>query len=261
VTNKMFAITMIAMACLTGKPYAADTPTALSVNMQPAHIQIGATFNGVRISVAGEIPSDAAAVIRLTGKPEHSRLKQKGRALGVLWMNLDAVEISKAPNVFLLYLPAGGGAASEAGQTNWHQLGIGLDGLRRQVDIVAHDENKTALFDEFVKLKERAGLYGVVEGAIHYGQNNGTVKSFTATLALPAALPQGTYRFELLAIKNGAVDASLVRDIDAYEIGMPAWISRLAFDHGTLYGVLAVLVAVVAGLLTGIMFKGEKGAH
>jgi uncharacterized protein (TIGR02186 family) len=259
--NKILAITMIAMACLAGKLYAADTPTALSVSVQPEHIQIGAAFNGVNVSVAGEIPSDADAVIRLTGKPEHSRLKQKGRALGVLWMNLDAVEISKAPNVFLLYLPAGNEAASEAGRPNWHKLGIGLDGLRRQVDIVARDDNKDALFDEFVKLKENAGLYGMVENAVHYGQNNGSVKSFTATLSLPASLPQGTYRFELLAIKNGTTQASLVRDIDAYEVGMPAWISRLAFDHGTLYGVLAVLVALVAGLLTGIMFKGEKGAH
>jgi uncharacterized protein (TIGR02186 family) len=261
VTNKIFAITMIAMACLAGKPYAADTPTALSVSMQPEHIQMGAAFNGAHISVAGEIPSDADAVIRLIGKPEHRRLKQKGRALGVLWMNLEAVEVSKAPNVFLVYLPAGDGAGSDAGRPAWHKLGIGLDGLRRQVDIVARDDNKDALFDEFVKLKEKAGLYGMVENAVQYEQNNGSVKSFNTTLSLPASLPQGNYRLELLAIRNGAVEASLIRNIDAREVGMPAWISRLAFNHGTLYGVLAVLVAVVAGLFTGIMFKGEKGAH
>jgi len=261
VIKKILAISTISMACLVGRLHAADASTALGVTMQPKHILIGAAYNGMQISVAGKIPSDAAAFIRLTGKLEHNRLKQKGRALGLLWMNLDSVEISKVPNVFLLYLPPGAGDASQTGQPTWRKLGIGLEGLRRQVDIVAHDANKGALFDEFVKLKEKSGLYGMVENAIHYEQNDGAMKTFNATLALPASLPQGTYRFELMAIKDGAVEGSVVRNIVAREVGMPAWISRLAFDHGTLYGVLAVLVAVVAGLFTGIMFKGEKGAH
>ena len=52
-----------------------------------------------------------------------------------------------------------------------------------------------------------------------------------------------------------------IANIDVREVGMPAWISSLAFNHGALYGILAVLVAVVAGLGTGILFKGGKGAH
>jgi hypothetical protein len=37
--------------------------------------------------------------------------------------------------------------------------------------------------------------------------------------------------------------------------------SSMAFNHGTLYGIVAVMVAILAGLLTGVVFKGGKGAH
>ena len=87
------------------------------------------------------------------------------------------------------------------------------------------------------------------------------MKSFNALLTLPAALPPGTYDIEVFTIKNGIIDEPVVKTIDAREVGTPAWISKLAYNHGILYGVLAVLVAVMAGLLTGVLFKGAKGAH
>ena len=51
-----------------------------------------------------------------------------------------------------------------------------------------------------------------------------------------------------------------ILEIEAKKVGMPAFITSFAFNHGTLYGVLAVLVAIIAGLVTGVIFKGEK-AH
>ena len=260
-TKKILAIAILGLLCIGGRLTPADASTDISVTLHPEQIMMGAAFDGEHISVAGRIPSDASALIRITGKTEDNNLKQKGRALGVLWMNLGSVEISGAPNVFLLYLPAEDNSGSQAEQASWRKLGIGLEGLRKQVDIVSQEKDKDALFDEFVKLKHKSGLYATVENAIHYGEDDGNTKAFNATVALPASLPQGTYKFEVLAIKDGAVEASVARKIDAREVGLPAWISTLAFDHGTLYGVLAVLVALIAGLLTGIMFKGEKGAH
>lgn len=255
--KKSFAIVLLCLAVGLGS---ADAATDLSVTVLPEQISIGAAYNGARLSVAGEIPSDASALVRITGEQEHYTLKQKGRALGVLWMNLDSVTISNLPSVFILYLPREAVAGNNA-RPAWQTLGLGLEGLRKQADIVARDDDKVGLFDEFVKLKKKAGLYGVVVDAVRYGAAAGPVKSFEAVLRLPAALPQGRYQIQVFAVTNGVVEATAERTIDAVEVGMPAWISAMAFNHGAIYGVLAVLVAIVAGLLTGILFKGEKGAH
>jgi uncharacterized protein (TIGR02186 family) len=263
VIKKIFAIAMLCLTCLGGGLLtAAPASTDLNITISPEHILIGAGYNGEHVAISGKVPSDATVFVRVTGKPEHSKLKQKGKAMGVLWMNLGSVEISKAPDVFLLYLPEGVSRdASQNGQPAWRSLGIGLEHLRTVVGIVAEDANKNDVFDEYIKLKEKSGLYGIVDNAVHYGQNNGIMKSFSAVLSLPAALPQGTYQIEVLTLTNGSISTSAEVSIDAKEVGMPLWISELAFDHSTLYGVLAVLVALIAGLVTGIIFKGEKGAH
>jgi len=249
---------IMTLACMAVFVWCLGTAAAssdLTVSVHPETIEIGAGYNGAQVVIAGEMPADAEALIRIKGKPEAYRLKQKGKALGLLWMNLGSVEISHVPDLFLLFPsdPQDGAALRE--------LGLGMAGVRQRARIQAEGEDAKGLFDEFVKLKHKSGLYGAVDNAIEFGPTRGGVKSFKATLPLPAALPQGTFDIEVYAIRDGQVAASVVRPIEAKEVGMPAWIAKLAFQHGTLYGVLAVIVAIFAGLLTGVLFKGEKGAH
>ena len=197
----------------------------------------------------------------VTGKEEDYKLKQKGRALGVLWMNLGSVEVSGVPDIFLLYLPEAAGGSAGVGPEALQSLDVGLAGVRKGAEINGDNVDKDSLFEEFVKLKEKSGQYEVVKDGVHYSASNGTMKSFTANPALPTTLPQGVYQVEVFAVRDGTIVGSAARDISAEEVGLPAWIATLAFDHGTLYGVFAVVVAVIAGLLTGVLFRGEKGAH
>jgi len=250
----------IAIVCLVGFGLAlgeAHAATNLNVAMHPENIRMGAGFNGAQVLLSGKVPSDASVFVRIVGKSEDAKLKEKGRALGVLWMNMGSVEISNAPNIFLLYLPKEGEEMLAKGGVP----GIGLQSLHKQVEIVAEDADKDVIFDEFLKLKEKAGLYGTFANAVQYGSEKGDLKSFKATLTLPAALPQGRYTVKVLAVENGAVAASDDLVLDAHEVGLPSWITTFAFDHGTLYGIFAVVVAVIAGLLTGVIFRGEGGAH
>jgi hypothetical protein len=45
------------------------------------------------------------------------------------------------------------------------------------------------------------------------------------------------------------------RDVLVHEAGLAAWISRLAVNHGVIYGVLAVLVAMLTGLIARLVFR------
>jgi len=251
-------VCLIGLACITG-PALASTDLTVSVN--PETVQIGAGYNGGQVSLTGQVPADTDVLIRVKGKSEHYKLKQKGRAMGILWMNLGSVEISNVPNLFLLFLPPDQDQAGQNGATDWQASDLGLKGVQKASEVVAEGEDTSALFDEFVKLKQQSGLYATTHDAIQYGPDEGGLKSFKATLTLPAALPQGKFDIEVAAVKNGRIETSVARPIEAREVGLPAWIAKMAFHHGTLYGVMAVVAAVLAGLLTGIMFKGEKGAH
>ena len=41
-------------------------------------------------------------------------------------------------------------------------------------------------------------------------------------------------------------------------VGLASLISSAAERHGLLYGILSVLLAIVAGLLTGVIFAGSN---
>jgi hypothetical protein len=46
------------------------------------------------------------------------------------------------------------------------------------------------------------------------------------------------------------------------KVGLPQKLSALAFNHGALYGILSIAVAIVAGIVMGLLFGSKsKGGH
>jgi uncharacterized protein (TIGR02186 family) len=238
-------------------PDFAVSAAQVQMKLEPNVILMDATYSGTKLLVSGAIAEDAEAFVRITGELKDMKLKKKGRALGLLWMNLGSVEIRQAPSVFLL-CPS---KALQANQDSWRRLGLGFEGLKKRVDVTPASEDKDALFEEFVRLKESMGLYAMYEKAMAYGSTSGSTKPFTATVKIPSDMPQGLFKIEAFAIRDGAVLATGAKDLKVAEVGLPAMMSSMAFHHATLYGILAVMVAILAGLITGVVFKGGKGAH
>ncbi|OPX41313.1 MAG: hypothetical protein DRG82_06040 [Deltaproteobacteria bacterium] len=242
-------------------PTALTAAQSLQVNLKPNHIAMGATYNGTTISVTGKIPADAEVLIRLLGHYSDTKLKKKGRALGFLWMNMGAVEFKNIPSVFLLLPSPDLEKFSRGDHEAWRKIGLGFGTLEEKAVIVPASEDKEKLFKDFRKLKESAELYGVQKNRIRYGSTTGSMKPFAATMSIPSDIPEGTYTVQVYAIRDASIVASAEQSITAEEVGFPATLSFLAFHHATLYGVLAVVVAIIAGLFTGLIFKGAKGGH
>ena len=66
---------------------------------------------------------------------------------------------------------------------------------------------------------------------------------------------------EIFALNQGNIVARTTDHLKVDEVGLPALLSALAFEHGGLYGILASLIAIAAGLLMGFLFRGSKGVH
>ena len=85
--------------------------------------------------------------------------------------------------------------------------------------------------------------------------------SFESDVDIPSRVHTGEYEVRVLAIQDGHIKADAAEYIKVEEVGVPALLSSLAFQHGGLYGVLAVLIAIVGGLLMDFFFGEQKGAH
>ena len=252
---------ILLLAGLLCSPPLAGTAVTFKVKLDPAVIHIGAFYNGGRVSVTGEVPGKSEVVIRVKGKLQDLEFQKKGRVLGILWMNRESVIFHELPNVFLLYTSKSFEDMARLNQGEPGVQEVSLNSLESQVDISPIPADKHALMEDLLKLKRSEGLYGVRNDAIHYSESQGSTKTFIGTLSMPPRLPPGEYAVEVFALNQGNIVARTTEHLKVDEVGLPALLSALAFEHGGLYGVLASLIAIAAGLLTGLLFKGSKGAH
>ena len=253
---------LLALSCclVLGQPFS-SAASYIKAHLSPEAVDIGTFFNGTQVYVTGDVSLDAEVVVRLSGMPQDVTLKKKGKILGILWMNLDSVTIHNVPNLYLVYIAEDFNPTAGALPDRWEELGLGFAALKKQVDISSAQGESEAVFEEFLQLKESEGLYAIETDQINYGEAESGRKAFRAVLQIPPRLTPGKYLVEAFAVKDGSVAARTTAELQVKQVGLPAFISRLAFKHGALYGLLAAIIAIAAGLLMGIIFKGEKGAH
>ena len=246
---------------LAGSPVPVGATVTVKATLESHMIHIGALYNGAQLSVSGEVPADCAALIRVTGKPETLNLKRKGRALGLFWMNLDNVTFRQVPNVYLLYTSKDLENTERSNPGSSTVPSIDLESLEGRIEGTYAPEERHPLFLELLKLKRSEGLYAAHTDAVRYTQTGGPMKSFTAIVGIPPRLRPGTYAVDVFAIDHGRIVGTASENLAVDEVGLPAFLAKLAFQHGGLYGVLATLVAIAAGLVTGLLFRESKGGH
>ncbi len=223
----------------------------ITAKVTPEQIKIGAFYHGTTLNVSGYVPSDVDVVVRFVGVSQDVHLKRKGKIFGLLWMNIDPVTFKGVPNACLVY---------SSSKSSLELLG--LNSIASDIEIETQAKlDKKQLFSEFVKLKKSEDLYGEFSEKIKMEKIDESKKAFSAALDVPARLTPGEYKVEVFTVKNGKVVSKIEKVVPVKLVGFPAFLSSLAFNHGGWYGVIATLIAIMAGLAMGVIFGGKGGAH
>ena len=162
---------------------------------------------------------------------------------------------------YLVYVSEAIGAFARSNPVEWQELGVGLESLTSQMEITSDGGDKDALRKEFLKLKEGERLYGMNVTPMRYGKRENGLRSFATEIFIPPRVPPGTYQVRAVAVNDGHIVGAATGKIRVEEVGVPALLSSIAFNHGALYGLLAVLIAIGAGLLMDFLFGDHQGSH
>lgn len=251
------ALTGLLLLMLICLPAFASAAVPATFTVTPSAVNIGASFNGIDIKIDGTIPEDADAVVRFKSGEQDVALKEKGKAMGILWMNMETVTFHHCPDIFMVATPKF--LTKESGQ--WKGLNLGISSLMNQIEITPAPEDKTVLFDQFVKLKFKHGAYASGFGKVTYQAPANGLKPFSAKIAIPSGLKPGRYQVEVFTVKDGAVVSKAETRVAVDETGFPKFLSSLAFGKPLIYGIVSVIIALAAGLLTGLIFQGSNEGH
>jgi uncharacterized protein (TIGR02186 family) len=248
----MICAVLFAGFVMAGAVHAADS---VSVTSSPADILMDARYDGATLNISGEVPAGCDVVVRLVGEPESIHLREKGKVGGLLWMNVGTLAFDNVPRI---YLAAASRGFDELGQAGGTMSIAGLhDRIAQEHASASKDLDAVA---ELLRLKVRDGLYAESSRKVRLADGAGDARAFTASLSVPSAITPGTYTLEAMAVRDGAIVGTASAPVQAKLVGLPAWLSHLAFDNGLLYGILATVIAILSGLAIGVVFQ-SKGAH
>lgn len=225
--------------------------------IQPKQIQVGSFFNGEEVSVKAIFPCDCDLALRIWGPREDLKLLRKGR-VGRLWMNVEQITFANIPKAYLLWTSR---KPAEDGGKSLKELKFDYTSVLAGTLQGEKPEEEQFLIQELVKLKEHDNLYNISEGTI---RTQPLERSFLSqaevVLHLPAKIYPGSYTLELIAFKEGKSTLLKAYPLKVQLTGLPAVLSNLATQNGVLYGVLAVAIAALGGLVMGICFS-SRGGH
>ncbi len=249
-----------------------SAPPTGAIQIEPSRVEVGLLYNGATVNVRVEVPAGYQAALLLSARPGPLELKRLGKRGGILWMGVGHVAFENVPAVYqvLSSAPLGELGAPEMLAT-WK---LGYNAL------VPDDAPGADLRSQLVGLKEHEGLFAIqptglmpvaqAAGSPHLATieeagNDAAASALAAasivlqgSFRLPPRAPVGDYTLELIGFKDGRAVGLNSTSLQLEQVGVVLQLRRFAFDHGLAYGIAASLIAVVVGLLTGLIFQPKS---
>lgn len=210
-------------------------------------VKIDMGFTGKKVLLFGAIEGDGKVVIVVQGPREPITVRRKERIAGV-WANREGVTFEDALSFYQVL------ASGELDE--WlplqvrerHQIGVEYLKFRptEQLSPAKEADFHTAL----IRNKQRLGHYGALEGRIAVLGG----RLFRGEVFFPANVPTGIYTVETFLVRDGRVVSAQKTPLYVSKSGVEADVFRLAHSFPEVYGILAIIIAVLAGLAANAAF-------
>ena len=239
-----------------------DCGLAGTLNFQPQSLErtlFSKRFNNLTIS--GPTPEGCQIILKIVAPNQEFKLNKSGKGLGFIWLPIGHAEVKNIPGMYALLSSAkiSGILSSE------EQQATGLTPDFKEIDPLAKTHHKKEPKEEVVTLNREylAGLIKIlVEKKLYQNEEAVTIAGgqFKARLLHPVDAPLGEYRVFCYAVKDGKAQLLVEEGFSVKSSGLADWLYRQANMNAVVYGILAALMAIGAGLLVGIIFK-KGGGH
>jgi uncharacterized protein (TIGR02186 family) len=213
-------------------------------------VEITMGFEGAELLLFGAVEGEGDVVVLVHGPTEDLTVRRKDK-LGPIWMNRGEMSFAGVPafyRVMSTQLPSGW--LPEAVRER-HQIGV--DHLRlppRDGEPAAAAETKV-FHDALIRRKQAVGHYGVEVGVVKMLSQ----RLFRTDVSFPTNVPVGNYTVEIFLIQDGKVVSAQTTPLYISKTGVLAEIFFFAHDYAAIYGVLAIIFAVLAGLGANAVFR------
>jgi uncharacterized protein (TIGR02186 family) len=249
---------IVAIAAIAPPAGAERLVTSLSNH----RVMVTSNFTGDEVVLFGAVEQDPASkprrggydvVISVIGPRETTVTYRKDRVLGI-WLNVESRTFDKTPAYLTVLANRPLDAIANAETLRRLQLGLENFYYSQRTgpgtsDVVRDDPFRRA----FLRLKQQQGLYREESNGVTFF----TQSLFRASIPLPAQVPVGNYEVEVKLFADGALLARTTSALEVYKAGFEQVVAATAHNHGVLYGLATVAMALATGWFASVVFRRD----
>jgi uncharacterized protein (TIGR02186 family) len=214
---------------------------ALVADLSEHLVQINLSFTGKQVLLYGAIQGEGNVVVIVQGPRQPVTVRRKARIAGV-WANDVSVTFDDAISFYQVMASAELDEWLPFTLRERHQIGVEYLNFspREEISPAEKADFQTAL----IRNKQKLGHYGMLEGRVSVLGG----RLFRTEIFFPANVPTGIYNLEAFLVRDGEMISAQKTPLYVSKSGIEAEIFNLAQNFPEIYGILAIFIAVAAGL-------------
>lgn len=226
-----------------------DATPDLIVDFSRPRVAITSAFQGESLLMFGMFDPPGEIVVVVAGPAARETVLRKQRVLG-LWLNTGRQAFDDVPAYYFI-------AASQPLQ---RLLARGAGGEILSLDdrlasvrsVGERDHDDLIQFRlGLVEVKRREGLYPADIAQVSIQAH----RLFRVELPFPSRLPEGVYEVRTYLLREGRIVAAVSRPLPVGKVGFSAQLAGWADQEGPLYGLGAIVVALIVGWIGGAVMR------
>ena len=232
-----------------------ERPEQVQSDISTREISIQSNFTGIEIVLFGSVDFSRAPspdegpydVIMTIHGPNRPIVVRKKERIAGLWMNGPSKTFSSVPGFYAVL--ASRPFRAIAPDETLQKLGIGFSNLDfgKSADGEAADGFRANL----IRLQTENLLFQESDDAVSFLGRS----LFRGSVDLPVNVPIGRYTTQVFLFRDGKLLSQSQSSLQVHKVGFERVVYMLAFSYPLAYGLLAVLMAVSAGLLAYTFFR------
>ena len=220
----------------------------LVVDLSNHLVAITTGFTGTNVLLFGAVEEEGDVVVTVRGPDHDMVVRKKERKVGI-WVNSESARYKNVP----AYYTSASNRPMDiiAPPEVLLDYRIGLQNQRFIAESKLNDSEQKIYREALVRNMQGAGLFGERPAKISFLSN----QLFRTDIHFPANTPTGTYTINVYLIRDGRVASVKTTPLVVSKTGISAEVYEFAHRYSALYGIIAVIIAVVAGWIASVVFR------
>ncbi len=209
-------------------------------------INIDTKFKGAQILLFGA-KGDAGNIVITVRGPKKNFLVTKKQKILAVWYNGTRINFENSYSFFSIFSTFNNGEIQEDIMSD---LELGKDFLEFSTNNKISDNNNNDFKAQLIEKMEKNNLYNNNVSKVEFLDET----LFKVMLNFPKNIVRGIYTVELYLIKENTLISFQSIPIYVNQIGISAKISDFAIQQDMIYGIIAVMLALIVGWLANYIF-------